>query len=77
MYIMFGGMAMTRDEVFEYFGSFYQMQLACGIKAANALWWRKAGYIPLTMQFRLQEFTEGKLKADDFDPRFKSLQSKG
>lgn len=70
---------MTVDEVEAYFG--------CGARACEAIGrsrqsftnWRARGYIPLLQQYRLQEYTEGALRADcaHVPPRKKITQKHG
>jgi len=72
---MFGGSKMTREEVLEYFGSFYKMRIDTGVWESNQMHWRKLGYIPLTMQYRLQAATHGALKASEADPRMEIMKS--
>lgn len=54
---------MTIDEVYKYFGSGYQMKLKIGLTHANILRWRKRGYIPIETQLRIENLTNGDLKA--------------
>jgi hypothetical protein len=62
---------MTREEVLKHFGTAYNMYKLTKIPFQNEQLWRKYGYIPLTMQLRLEHATCGILKADKEDPKAK------
>ncbi len=55
---------MKPSEVKEYFVTGYRFQLATGMTANSFDNWMKWGYIPMHSQCRLEEFTNGKLKAN-------------
>lgn len=60
---------MTVDEVYKYFGTFYQVCKALKIAQQNPTKWKKKGYIPLLQQYRIAELTDGVLMPDEIDPR--------
>ncbi len=53
---------MTIEEVLQHFGSSYRLEVQTGILHQNVVYWKRCGCIPLTMQYRLNELTKGKLK---------------
>jgi hypothetical protein len=55
---------MKLEEAVTYFGSPINLCTALGLKKQNYTRWRKAGCIPYVTQMRLQELTNGYLKAD-------------
>jgi hypothetical protein len=63
---------MTIDEVLKYFKTQYRVCKELEISRQNFTKWIEKGYIPYTQQHRLENLTEGKLKAniDDLFDRF-------
>jgi hypothetical protein len=57
------GEAMTLPEVKAYFKTWYQITRQTKISRSAIYAWRKRGYIDIKMQLRIEEFTQGKLKA--------------
>jgi hypothetical protein len=55
---------MTLDEVKTYFGSSYRFSKETGFAHNNFINWRKKGYIPFLTQGKIEEMTNGNLKAD-------------
>lgn len=55
---------MTIDEVMTFYRTAYNFEAVTGIKQQNCIYWRKVGYIPLTMQRRIQRKSRGKLKME-------------
>ena len=60
---------MTLDDVKDYFGNSYQFQKKTGMGHPNYRNWEARGYIPIETQLKLEQLTEGKLKADLNDVR--------
>lgn len=58
---------MTIDEVIMFYGNPYRFEAATGIKQQNVRYWKKKGYIPITMQRRIQQKSRGKLKMDEIE----------
>lgn len=58
---------MTIDEVKKYFGSGYKYEKITGRSHTNFIAWRRAGYIPILTQNKLEKITGGGLKADYID----------
>jgi hypothetical protein len=54
---------MDMKELKEYFGSAYKFEKATGLSHASWTDWRNKGYIPLSAQAKIENFTAGKLKA--------------
>lgn len=61
---------MTLDEVKEFFGSSYKFHLLTGWTHSCYNNWSKKGYIPIKSQFKLEQFTNGQLKARIEDLRY-------
>lgn len=59
---------MSIEEALEYFGTMYRICKCLGIAQANGHNWKRQGYIPLYQQYRIEEITDGVLKADSVDP---------
>ena len=55
---------MTYDEVVDHFGTAYRVAEQVGLSVGTAYYWKKLGYIPICTQMRLEQFTQGKLKAN-------------
>jgi hypothetical protein len=55
---------MTLEEVKAYFGTSYRFSMITGFAHTNFSNWEKKKYIPYLTQKRLEEFTDGVLKAD-------------
>lgn len=62
---------MTLEEAIEYFGTKYRMTKCLKLSFQNATHWQSRGYIPMIHQIRLEELTDGVLKADPIDPVLK------
>lgn len=58
---------MTLDEVRSYFGSDNKTCQALDIYRQNFTNWRKAGYIPLIQQYKIEALTKGALLASEKD----------
>jgi hypothetical protein len=54
---------MTIDDVMKHFGSGYRFTKETGISYTTLRNWRGYGFIPITMQIRLEKMTNGALKA--------------
>lgn len=54
---------MTLEDIEQYFGTSYQFSKKTGMPANNYYNWRKAGFIPIRTQIKLQKITEGRLQA--------------
>lgn len=59
---------MTIEDVLKYYGNIYQFSKKTGISPSNVYNWKKYGYVPLSMQCRIQILTNNELKADDVHP---------
>ncbi len=61
---------MTIDDLKEYFGTIYQMNKQTGLSFTSFYKWKKQGYIGIRGQIKLEEMTNGALKAslDDAQP---------
>lgn len=55
---------MTIEEAVSYYGTAVKLCRELGIAKQNVTHWRKRGYIPFYQQLRIQEFSDGQLKAD-------------
>lgn len=55
---------MTIDEAIKYFKSGYQLKRDYGLSSNSFGNWKKLGYIPMPTQIRLEQLTNGELKAD-------------
>ncbi len=55
---------MTLDEAIKYFGTGYKLCKALKIARTNITNWRSCGHIPELQQRRLEELTNGALKAE-------------
>lgn len=53
---------MTLDEVYNHFGSWYQVIKQCRFSEGTPRLWKRKGYIPEYSQLRLEHFTAGVLK---------------
>ena len=54
---------MTLDEVKGYFGTSYQFNKKTGMKHTNYINWEKWGFIPIKTQIKLEDISNGELKA--------------
>lgn len=54
---------MTIDDVKRFFGTGYKFQKYTGMSHDNYRNWEKRGYIPIETQLKLEELTNGSLKA--------------
>lgn len=55
---------MKPIEVKEYYGSLYRFRKDTGMAHSSLANWLNWGYVPIKSQYRLQELTNGKLKAE-------------
>ncbi len=55
---------MTIQDILAYYGNSYKLAKITGICASNVWNWKQCGYVPISMQCRIEQLTEGKLKAD-------------
>jgi hypothetical protein len=55
---------MTLNEIKAYFGSSYQFNLKTKMNHRNYKNWAVKGFVPIKTQIKLEEFTNGELKAD-------------
>jgi len=53
---------MTLEEVYNYFGSWYQVIKQVGFSDGTPRLWTKRGFIPEGSQLRIQFYTDSKLK---------------
>lgn len=60
---------MGIDEAIQYFGTAYKLCKSLGIRHQNIAQWRKKGTITYQQQIRLEQLTDGLLKADEWKPR--------
>ncbi|MES2133159.1 MAG: hypothetical protein V4506_12510 [Bacteroidota bacterium] len=54
---------MTFRELFNFYGSGYRFEKVTGMSVANFGNWRKKGFIPIASQMRIQDLSQGQLKA--------------
>ncbi len=54
---------MTLDEVLKYYGGGYQFKKQTKMSYSNVYNWRDRGFIPLASQGKLEQLTNGALKA--------------
>ncbi|GKS62491.1 hypothetical protein YTPLAS21_19490 [Candidatus Nitrosocosmicus sp.] len=54
---------MTLEQVIIEFGSGARLCKLLKIHRQNFTYWKKIGYIPIMAQYRIQDLSEGKLKA--------------
>lgn len=66
---------MTLDEVKNYFGTSYQFNKKTGMRHTNYINWEKWGFIPIKTQIKLEEITNGELKANLQDLQKESSDS--
>lgn len=57
---------MEIDQAIKYFGTAYKLCKVLGIRNQNVTQWKRYGRIPFTQQIRIEQFTNGELKADDW-----------
>jgi hypothetical protein len=55
---------MTLKDALTYFGSPIKLCIVLGASHQSLYYWRKRGALPELQQYKLQVFTEGKLKID-------------
>lgn len=67
---------MTLDDLKEYFKSKLQFEKQTGLKRQNWHAWLKRGYIPLVSQKRIEELTQGNLKANFDHIKLKEIRKK-
>jgi hypothetical protein len=58
------GTEMILDEVIAFYGTSYNFQKITKMSHDNYRVWKRKGYIPILTQFKLEELSRGKLKAD-------------
>lgn len=54
---------MTLNDLIQYFGNSYQFNKKTGMAHCNYIRWKKIGYIPIQTQSKIEEMTNGALKA--------------
>lgn len=54
---------MTIEEVLEHYGSGYQFEKKTGLSRGNVTNWKRMGFIPIATQIKIEELTNGALKA--------------
>lgn len=54
---------MTIIEMYKYFGSAYAFNKATGMSATSLSNWKRIGYIPIRSQAKIEQLTNGGLKA--------------
>lgn len=52
---------MTIQEVYDYFGSSYQLTKQVGFSPRTPPSWKKKGFVPWLSQLRIEKYTAGKL----------------
>jgi hypothetical protein len=62
---------MTIEEVRKYFKSGYRYNALTGGSGGSFLQWERKGYVPIKAQIKLEEFSNGALKAslDDLNKK--------
>lgn len=55
---------MTVEEVVKYFGTGYRFNKQTKMHHSNFINWQRWGFIPIKTQIRLEELTNGALKAN-------------
>lgn len=55
---------MTIEELIKYFSNGYEFHIRTGLSRVTYHSWKKKGYIPIASQQKLEELTQGELKAD-------------
>ena len=58
---------MTIGELVDYYGNGYQFKKRTKMSGTVFYNWCRQGYVPIASQFRLQELTDGVLKANFSD----------
>lgn len=58
------GIKMTLDEAVSHFGSGWRMCMQLGLRAQNYSYWKKVNRIPVLQQVRIEDLTNGVLRAD-------------
>jgi hypothetical protein len=56
---------MTIDDVLSYYKTTYNFNKQTKISSGNFVDWRRKGYIPISMQHRIQVLTDNKLKVGE------------
>jgi hypothetical protein len=67
---------MTIDEVIKYYGSCYAIYKECGFAHGSPYHWKKQGYIPSAAQRKIEQLTQGVLKAE-LDDKFLGMYING
>lgn len=57
------GKYMTIEDVLRHYGTGYNMNKVIGLAASNVVRWKKFGYVPILTQIRIEQLSNGKLKA--------------
>lgn len=65
---------MTIEEVADYFGNLTNACNALKITRQNMTTWKKRGYIPHFLQYKIAELTQGALKPDAVDPKIHYME---
>ena len=60
---------MTIDELLNMYGSGYKFSKQTGISTNSFYAWKARGFIPIVSQMKIQELTEGKLRANCEDAK--------
>ncbi len=60
---------MTIDEVIKYFGNNYRYHKRTGMSPNNIYNWKRLGYIPIDTQMKIEQLSNGELKADLSDAK--------
>lgn len=55
---------MTINEVKQYFGNTYKFYKKTGMHHSNFCNWNRKGFIPIKTQIRIENLTNGELKAN-------------
>jgi len=66
---------MTIEEVLAYYGNGHKFKVSTGISYGNIYYWQTRRCIPLTMQFRIEELTNGELVTRAEDSRVKGVSN--
>ncbi len=60
---------MTYDDIKKHFGSAYQFSLCCKFSCSAPANWKRQGFIPISTQIKIEELTNGALKASFEDAK--------
>ena len=67
---------MTVDEVWKWFGSGYSISKDGGFAHGSPYYWKQQGYVPVAAQRKIEQFTNGELKAS-LDDKFIGMYLNG